>query len=125
MPNFLPSISAAIGNYRTQRFVWGTAIAVHAGPRFLFTSMYRQYYKDTLTNQAQRLASIACVLNVVENVALIGLTFIPSAYNYGEFYTLPHASYHFFRSDTNYITAVWILKSKGFRSPVTEQTHKH
>lgn len=85
MPNFLPSISAAIGNYRTQRFVWGTAIAVHAGPRFLFTSMYRQYYKDILSNGAQTLASVACFLNVVENVALIGLTFIPSAYNYGKF----------------------------------------
>lgn len=84
VPNFLPSISAAIGNYRTQRFVWGTAIAVHAGPRFLFTSMYRQYYKDILTNGAQKLASIACFLNIIENVALIGLTFIPSAYNYGE-----------------------------------------
>ncbi|KAG8323259.1 Post-GPI attachment to proteins factor 2 [Homalodisca vitripennis] len=84
VPNFLPSISAAIGNYRTQRFVWGTAIAVHAGPRFLFTSMYRQYYKDILNNGAQKLASVACFLNVVENVALIGLTFIPSAYNYGE-----------------------------------------
>lgn len=82
VPNFLPSISAAIGNYRTQRFVWGAAIAIHAGPRFLFTSMYRRYYKDILSNKAQLWASIACILNIVENVALIGLTFIPSAYNY-------------------------------------------
>lgn len=80
--NFLPSISAAIGNYRTQRFVWGTAIAMHAMPRFMFAGMYRQYYKDVLNNKAQKLATLACILNVIENLALIGLTFITSAYNY-------------------------------------------
>ncbi|XP_039285233.1 post-GPI attachment to proteins factor 2 [Nilaparvata lugens] len=82
VPNFLPSISAAIGNYKTQRLVWGAAIAVHAVPRFLFTSMYRKYYRDVLRNRAQRLATLACALNIIENIALIGLTFIPSAYNY-------------------------------------------
>lgn len=81
--NFLPSISAAIGNYRTQRFVWGTAIAIHAIPRFIFAAIYRQYYRDVLNDKAQKLATLACVLNVIENIALIGLTFINSAYNYG------------------------------------------
>lgn len=80
--NFLPSISAAIGNYRTQRFVWGTAIAIHAIPRFMFAAIYRQYYRDVLNDKAQKLATTACILNVIENVALIGLTFITSAYNY-------------------------------------------
>lgn len=83
--------------------------------------MYRQYYKDTLTNQAQRLASIACVLNVVENVALIGLTFIPSAYNYGEFYTLPHAHYRLL-DQILIITVVCLPKNKELKSSVTEQT---
>lgn len=46
--------------------------------------MYRRYYKDVLNKKAQRLATVACILNIVENVALIGLTFIPSAYNYGK-----------------------------------------
>ncbi|CAH1408203.1 unnamed protein product [Nezara viridula] len=80
--NFLPSISAAIGNYKTQRFVWGTAIAIHALPRFMFAAIYRQYYRDVLTEKAQKLATTACILNVIENLALIGLTFITSAYNY-------------------------------------------
>ncbi|KAL1122161.1 hypothetical protein AAG570_003566 [Ranatra chinensis] len=80
--NFLPSISAAIGNYKTQRFVWGTAIAIHAVPRFVFAALYRQYYREILNTKAQRLATLACVLNVMENLALIGLTFITSAYNY-------------------------------------------
>lgn len=81
--NFLPSISAAIGNYRTQRFVWGTAIAIHAFPRFIFASFYRQYYRDVVNEKTQRLATLACILNVLENIALIGLTFITSASNYG------------------------------------------
>ncbi|BES94956.1 post-GPI attachment to proteins factor [Nesidiocoris tenuis] len=80
--NFLPSISAAIGNYRTQRFVWGTAIAIHALPRFMFAGFHRQYYRDVLNPKAQKLALAACILNVIENIALIGLTFITSAYNY-------------------------------------------
>lgn len=82
VPNFLPSISAAIGNYKTQRLVWGAAIAMHAVPRFLFTTIYRRYYRDVLNTRAQRWANVAIALNIIENVALIGLTFIPSAYNY-------------------------------------------
>jgi hypothetical protein len=50
----------------------------------MFASLYRQYYKDILNIKAQRLAIVACVLNVLENLALIGLTFITSAYNYGK-----------------------------------------
>lgn len=56
---------------------------MHAVPRFLFTTIYRRYYRDVLNNRAQRWANVAIALNVIENVALIGLTFIPSAYNYG------------------------------------------
>jgi len=80
--NFLPSVSAAIGNYKTQRFVWGTAIAIHAGPRFFFTGLYRTYYRDILNAKSQNLASVACLLNIIENIALFLLTFINSAYNY-------------------------------------------
>ncbi|KAK7872900.1 hypothetical protein R5R35_004223 [Gryllus longicercus] len=80
--NFLPSISAAIGVYLPQRYVWRTAIAIHAGPRFLVARMYYRYYQDVLYPGIYFVARIACCLNVIENLALIGLTFISSAENY-------------------------------------------
>lgn len=79
----MPSISAAIGTYSPQRHVWRTAIAVHALPRLLVVSMYYRYYKGILHNWIHFLAAITCWLNVIENLALIGLTFISSAENYG------------------------------------------
>ncbi|XP_047119126.1 post-GPI attachment to proteins factor 2-like [Schistocerca piceifrons] len=80
--NYLPSISAAIGVFTPQRYVWRTAIAVHALPRLLVAKMYHRYYQSVLYPGIHFLAAIACWLNVMENLALIGLTFISSAENY-------------------------------------------
>ncbi|XP_063222761.1 post-GPI attachment to proteins factor 2-like [Bacillus rossius redtenbacheri] len=82
VPNYLPSISAAIGSYAPQKYVWKTAIAIHAGPRFLVARMYYKYYQKVLFEWIHFLAAIACWLNVLENMALIGLTFITSSENY-------------------------------------------
>ncbi|XP_046388823.1 post-GPI attachment to proteins factor 2-like [Ischnura elegans] len=82
VPNFLPSISAAIGSFYPQRYVWNLAIAMHAGPRLMVASMYYKYYLSILSSRWHYVAKIACWLNVIENLALIGLTFISSADNY-------------------------------------------
>jgi hypothetical protein len=47
--------------------------------------MYYTYYQGILYHWIHFMAAIACWLNVVENVALIGLTFISSADNHGKF----------------------------------------
>ncbi|XP_067009853.1 post-GPI attachment to proteins factor 2 [Anabrus simplex] len=80
--NFLPSVSAAIGVHSPQRYVWRIAIAIHAGPRLLVARIYYRYYEGVLYKWIHFMAKIACWLNVVENLALIGLTFISSAENY-------------------------------------------
>nr|CAD7197806.1 unnamed protein product [Timema douglasi] len=80
--NYLPSISAAIGSYSPQNQVWKTAIFIHAGPRFLIARMYYKYYQSVLYHWIHFLAAIACWLNVAENLALVGLTFISSSENY-------------------------------------------
>ncbi|GFG39293.1 hypothetical protein Cfor_02218, partial [Coptotermes formosanus] len=80
--NFLPSISSAIGGFSPQRHVWRIAIAIHAGPRLLVARMYYRYYQGILYQWIHFMAAIACWLNVIENVALIGLTFISSAENH-------------------------------------------
>jgi len=64
--------------------VWRIAIAIHAGPRLLVARMYYRYYQGILYQWIHFLAAIACWLNVIENVALIGLTFISSAENHGK-----------------------------------------
>lgn len=82
--NWLPSISAAIGSYTPQRYIWRTGIALHCTPRLLVSVMYRRYYVDMLadTPNYRFLASVACWLNIVENLCLLGLTNVSSSENY-------------------------------------------
>uniref|UniRef100_A0A131XWX1 Putative fgf receptor activating protein n=1 Tax=Ixodes ricinus TaxID=34613 RepID=A0A131XWX1_IXORI len=82
--NLLPSISAAIGSYTPQRYIWRTGIGLHAAPRLLVSVMYRRYYAAMLadTPKYQFLASAAFWLNVVENLCLLGLTNVSSSENY-------------------------------------------
>lgn len=82
VPNYLPSVSAAIGNYTLQRIVFTTAIVLHTGPRIIYLLAYQQYYREVLKRNSQYLATTAAVLNVVEIVSLLGLTLVPSAVNY-------------------------------------------
>ncbi|XP_065354041.1 post-GPI attachment to proteins factor 2 [Cloeon dipterum] len=80
--NWLPSISAAIGNESPQREVWKLLIALHAPTRFLVVWMYIEYFWKVLRSEILWLAGITCLLNVIENLALLGLTFFTSADHY-------------------------------------------
>lgn len=84
--NWLPSISAAIGNYQPQRFVWQFAILVHALPRFLITHQYYTYYNEIIRKNRRPIAYTACIFNVVENLALVGLSVWTSLEDYGKFF---------------------------------------
>jgi hypothetical protein len=39
--NFAPSISASIGLFRPQKYVWKMLVSLHSAPRLLLTLMYR------------------------------------------------------------------------------------
>lgn len=80
--NILPSISAAIGSFSPQKEVWQMAIALHAIPRFIVSFMYQKYHREVLFPWAYSLSKLACALNVVENVCLVGLSFWTSSDNY-------------------------------------------
>lgn len=82
--NFLPSISAAIGNYSPQKEIWQIAIYLHFIPRLCIAFVYYQYNKDILTSETFIFRVLAFLLNILENVALLTLTYWTSSSNYGK-----------------------------------------
>lgn len=80
--NVLPSISAAIGNFSPQREIWQLAIVVQAIPRFYVAIMYLQLHQRKSYARDTYLGNFACVFNVVENLALIILSFFTSSRHY-------------------------------------------
>lgn len=84
VPNSLPSISAAIGNYQPQRTVWQSAIVLSTFPRLMVTVHYMGYYYSHIRTNRLLIANTACLLNVVENISLVGLSLWTSIDNYGK-----------------------------------------
>lgn len=84
VPNLLPSISAAIGNYEPQRTVWQSAIVLSTFPRLMVTVHYMTYYYTHIRTNRLLIANTACLLNVVENIALVGLSIWTSTDDYGK-----------------------------------------
>lgn len=82
--NLLPSISAAIGNYQPQRFVWQVCIVLHFLPRLLIARMYLKHYDDVIRRNRRGFAYVAVLLNVLENFALLGLSLFTSIDSYGK-----------------------------------------
>ncbi|KAG8196578.1 hypothetical protein JTE90_014139 [Oedothorax gibbosus] len=84
VPNYLPSISAAIGTFSPQKYVWQICVAIHAVPRFLVVFMYYSHLSDILYKDAiwQFLASFIFFVQAAEVTSLLGLTFISSSENF-------------------------------------------
>lgn len=71
--NYLPSVSAAVGSYAPQKYVWRICIALHSTPRYVVMFMYYvQFHRSVLI----------LLLNWVEISCLLGLTFISSTENF-------------------------------------------
>lgn len=71
--NYLPSISAAIGNFTPQKYVWRTAIGLHSAPRYIIAVMY-YWFKHR--------SSLLLIVHLIEISSLVGLTFISSNENF-------------------------------------------
>lgn len=81
--NYLPSISAAIGNYQPQRLVWQTAITLQVLPRFLIAQQYLRFNRNRIRRSRRGLAYLAYILNMIENIVLVGLSLWTSSDDYG------------------------------------------
>jgi len=91
VPNYLPSISAAIGGCMPEKFIWRVGIALHCLPRIiLFPPALHKHYKNTQSGQEYNLTTwwfwllnlLTNVSQVAENGALLTLTYISSTDNF-------------------------------------------
>ncbi|XP_053671400.1 post-GPI attachment to proteins factor 2 [Anopheles nili] len=81
--NFLPSLSAAIGNYQPQRFVWQLSVLSHAPFRYAIAFLYKNHHQTLLARKHRKeWAYLSCVLNIIELCSLVGLSLWTSSSNY-------------------------------------------
>ena len=80
--NLLPSISAAIGNFAPQKYVWRAGIGLHIAPRYAYAWGYCLLHQNNLTARYSYLAYVAFILEIVEVSCLLGLSMVSSVENY-------------------------------------------
>ena len=77
--NFAPSISAAIGLFRPQKYIWKLFISLHSAPRLLLALMYRSYIKNGVSGKCYKiLTEFAFICSISEVISLLMLSFAPS-----------------------------------------------
>ncbi|XP_027056888.1 post-GPI attachment to proteins factor 2-like [Pocillopora damicornis] len=91
VPNYLPSISAAIGGNMPEMFIWRVAIALHCFPRILLLpSAIHKHYTNTQSGRIYHLTTwwfkplnfLNYILEIIENGALLSMTYISSVENH-------------------------------------------
>ncbi|KAI6177128.1 Ribosomal-L16 domain-containing protein [Aphelenchoides bicaudatus] len=88
VPNWLPSVSAAVASYAPERYIWRLFIGIHGSPRIVLAIAYRNLILKSPLGPARSLVwfplacNFACFLNIVEVVCLLLLTSISSIDDY-------------------------------------------
>jgi len=74
----LPSISAVIGGFNPQKFIWSISIAIVAGPRVIIAKLNHNYLLDHCSDKTTSVR-FNYFLNNVEILSLMTLSFVPSS----------------------------------------------
>ena len=83
--NFLPSISAAIGHFYPQIYVWNTSVILQMIPRLKIATIYLHYYSSVIHEKYFHLCYLSWIFNICELWALLGLSLITSTSNYSKY----------------------------------------
>ncbi|XP_075153216.1 post-GPI attachment to proteins factor 2-like [Haematobia irritans] len=119
--NYLPSISAAIGNYEPQKSVWRIAIILHLPARLAVSHIYYKYYKEQIRRNRRIFAQIAVSLNVIENIALLSLSLWTSS----DSYEMHRNSFvTFIACSELYMFISYFLNKNGRKQALTETEEK-
>lgn len=116
--NFAPSISSAVSVFKPQYYVWRLGIALHSAPRLLLARMYYFYYRQGLRGRFRNLVRATFTFNVIENLALLLLSFAASK----DDFTLHKACFiAFIASSSLYLVCSYLIVSTlwwASRSPL-------
>ncbi|XP_046852176.1 post-GPI attachment to proteins factor 2-like [Xenia sp. Carnegie-2017] len=86
VPNYLPSISASIGDFKPQTYIWRICIALHCFPRIMMSILYYNYYTIKFGDRTSMKFKVAnafnSLLTIIENLALLILTYVSSSENF-------------------------------------------
>ncbi|XP_023339380.1 post-GPI attachment to proteins factor 2 [Eurytemora carolleeae] len=106
--NIAPSISASIGHFTPQKYVWKLCIALHSAPRLLLCQMYHTYmFKNIIREKTvQQMALLSCTFNVAEVFSLLLLSLVPSIEDFS-LHKLSFSSFLFF--SVGYISSSYYL----------------
>ncbi|XP_013113384.1 post-GPI attachment to proteins factor 2-like [Stomoxys calcitrans] len=119
--NYLPSISAAIGNYEPQKSIWRISIILHLPARLAVAHIYYNYYKEHIRKNRRIFAQIAVALNVIENFALLSLSVWTSSDSYD---IHRNAFVAFIASSELYMIISYFLNKNGRKQALTETEEK-
>lgn len=83
VPNYLPSISAAISRM-PERYIWRGCIGLHSAPRYLMTLTYFSFYRVRFAKRLPELllSGLALLCSLTENTGLMLLTYVSSTETY-------------------------------------------
>ncbi|KAF7648795.1 hypothetical protein LDENG_00151760 [Lucifuga dentata] len=83
VPNYLPSISAAISQV-PERYIWRCCIGLHSAPRYLVAAAYFSFYRRRFAKRLPELllSGLTLICSLAENSGLLLLTYVSSTETY-------------------------------------------